>query len=26
VTTGQDIPDDIEVASAGSLASMVWER
>lgn len=26
VTTGQDIPDDIEVASAVSLATMAWEQ
>jgi flagellar biosynthesis protein FlhF len=25
-TTGQDIPDDIEVASATRLAAMAWER
>jgi flagellar biosynthesis protein FlhF len=26
LTTGQDIPDDIEVASGERLATIVWER
>jgi len=26
VTTGQDIPNDIEIAAAGRVAAMAWER